>query len=145
MHRTGLAAFVLFVAVPLAHAGLGESFDERLSTEAFYDCSSTPSYLRVRVVDAVEDDTFEKEVFIGSKSDCVPQAEELRRFRGSFKLPGTAAICAGTPVRLHRFVVHPAVVVWSHAYKPGKVTTVQPEVYSTLAECRAYAKRLNGN
>jgi len=120
-----------------------DHFDDRLATEALYDCSPTPSHLIMQTVDAI-DDPFKAEVFFGAKSDCEIQAKELRRFRESFRVPGTAAICAGTPVFLHRFVVQPAVLTWNHAIKAGRVVKMRPQIYSTMSECREYAKRLNG-
>ncbi len=122
---------------------ISEHFDDRLATEALYDCTATPSHLIVQTIDVL-DDPFKAEVFIGAKSDCEPQAKELRRFRDSFRVPGTIAICAGTPVFLHRFVVQPAVLSWSHAIKAGRVVKMRPQIYAGMAECREYAKRLNG-
>ena len=133
-----------FAETPVdAPKSVSDVFDPRLATEAFYDCSSTPSYLTVRTVDAVDDEPFEAEVFFGSRVDCEAQVKELRRYRGSFKVPGTVAACAGTPTYLHRFVVQPAVLSW-HVLKAGRVVKMKPQVYPSLAECRDYAKQLNG-
>lgn len=135
-------ALPVFAETPIDTPKTSEWFDPKLSTEAFYDCSSTPSYLSVRVVDAVED-PYEAEVFFGSRNDCEVQAKELRRKRASFKIPGTIAACAGMPVYLHRFVVHPAMATW-HLVKPGRVVKLKPQMYPSMGECLAYAKQLNG-
>ena len=117
--------------------------DERLATEAFYGCTATPSHLVLRAIDAVGE-PYEARVFLGFKSDCERQARELRRYRYRFSVPGTAAICAGTPKRLHRFVIQPALFSWGHVLKAGRVVRVTPQLYASFEDLREYARRLNG-
>ncbi len=130
-----LISFVLvsFVFSAVALADVVVPPTAFISAHVVYDCPEGPGWMRIVTVN-VYGEKLSRNVFTGSRKDCLAQATGLRRTRGVIYSPTLIAVCSAAPHYMVRWQINE----W------GQLVPLPHEYYKEKQECLADAAATNG-
>ena len=117
--------------LPFPGPGPGPGTDV-IGTHVLYDCVDGPGYMRITAVNPYGQKNY-KQIFTGSRQDCLAQAQPLRAHRALITVPQIIAVCTAYKYMM-RWQIDPY----------ANLVSLPQQYFSDRQECLGEATRLNG-